>query len=746
MITIRKQKGLQTFILYVIGFILIWEWLRPLQQITEIKNLPVFLGFLVIGFVLSFLGVHWILRIIINGCYMILVINHLYYQEPLITLLKLDTIIKDFALNIGHVFRMDWLGLTNSFRTFLLFVTLDCIVFLYTFWVKKRKGIFFFVLITIIYLAILDTFFPFQADYAVIRTFIIGLAATGLAHFSKLVEQERLTVSFALIKRWPIPLVVIILVCAGVGIVIPKPGPIWPDPMPYVVTFANQEDGNMLNAKGKLHKIGYDEDDTQLGGGFIKDDTPVFTVKSPEKQYWRVETKDFYSGKGWVVSEKDNFQQIKDSEELPIYSVEPEYLGETSELEVVFMERRDHVIYPQGVNRLKFHKQNFYHYNEANEKIQIPPDNQLSSYTVQYQRPAFIIEDLKNVTASENLRKDMPDFYTRYTQLPENLPARVKELAIRLTENENNQYDKVKAIEEYLQSSRFTYKTENIPIPGKEEDYVDQFLFETMIGYCDNFSTSMAVLLRSVGIPSRWVKGYTGGTVIGSEGELTTYKITNNNAHSWVEVYFSGIGWVPFEPTNGFTNAVDFIEETETVSTENALQQERESESNVQPEEPNQQRKQQTEQQIEEQSEPNSDKETKPFTINNDWKNVKIWWVIGGMLAGIFVLLSYILRRRWLPYWVIFQYRNKNDAKSFMPAYLALLKRLEKSGVIKEEDETLNQFAKRVDEFFNNDFMSRLTEQYERYLYRNEQVDTGWGSCKPIWEELMKLAAEKKLT
>jgi transglutaminase-like putative cysteine protease len=360
---------------------------------------------------------------------------------------------------------------------------------------------------------------------------------------------------------------------------------------------------------------------------------------------------------------------------------------------------------------------------------------------VQYQRPAFIIEDLKNVTESENLRKDMPDFYSRYTQLPENLPGRVRQLAIQLTENESNQYDKVKAIEEYLQSSRFSYETENIPIPDKEEDYVDQFLFETMIGYCDNFSTSMAVLLRSVGIPSRWVKGYTGGTVIGSEGELTTYEITNNNAHSWVEVYFPGVGWVPFEPTNGFTNEVDFIEETETVSTENALQQERESESNVQPEAPNQQRKQQTEQ-----PEFNSEKESKSFTINNDWKTKKFWWVIGGILVGIVVLLSYILRRRWLPYWVIFQYRNKNDAKSFTPAYLALLKRLEKSGVIKEEDETLNQFAKRVDEFFNNDLMSRLTEQYERYLYRNEQIDTGWGSCKPNWEELMKLATGKKPT
>jgi len=735
---IRKRESLQTFILYVIGFILIWEWLHPLQQITDMKSLPVFLGFLVLCFLLSFFGVHWILKIIINVCYMILVINQFYYQEPLITLLKLDPMIKDFALNIGHVFRGDWLELTNSFRTFLLFVTLDCIVVLYTFWVKKRKDIFFFVLITIIYLAILDTFFSFQADYAVIRTFIIGLAAMGWAHFSKLVEQERLTVSFALIKRWPIPLVAMILVSAGVGIVIPKPGPIWPDPLPYVVTFANHEDVNMANAKGKLHKIGYDEDDTQLGGGFIKDDTAIFTVKSREKQYWRVETKDFYSGKGWTVSEKDNFQQIKDTEELPLYSVEPAYLGETSELEVTFMERRDHIIYPQGANRLKFEKQNFYQYNEANEKILISPDNKSSSYTVEYQRPVFIIEDLKNVEAYENLRKNMPDFYIRYTQLPENLPARVRELAIQLTENESNQYDKVKAIEEYLKSSRFSYETEDIPIPGKEEDYVDQFLFDTMIGYCDNFSTSMTVLLRSVGIPSRWVKGYTGGTEISSDGEWTTYKITNNNAHSWVEVYFPGIGWVPFEPTNGFTNAVEFIEES--VGTKNAAQQD--LKPNVEANSPNQQ----TEQQPENHSETNGDKGTKPFTINKDGNTAKIWWLISGIVIGIFVLLSYIYRRHWLSYWYIFQYRNRNDTESFMSAYLTLLKRLEKSGIIKKDDETLNQFAKKVDEFFNNDLMSRLTEQYERYLYRNEQVETGWGSYKPIWEELMKLVIGGKLT
>nr|WGD97835.1 transglutaminase-like domain-containing protein [Bacillus safensis] len=99
-----------------------------------------------------------------------------------------------------------------------------------------------------------------------------------------------------------------------------------------------------------------------------------------------------------------------------------------------------------------------------------------------------------------------------YLQLPSTLPERVKTLANSLTETKDNMYDKAKAIEDYLGSAKFSYETQNVAVPGRNEDYVDQFLFDTMIGYCDNFSTSMIVMLRSIGIPARWVKGYTSGT------------------------------------------------------------------------------------------------------------------------------------------------------------------------------------------------------------------------------------------
>ena len=120
----------------------------------------------------------------------------------------------------------------------------------------------------------------------------------------------------------------------------------------------------------------------------------------------------------------------------------------------------------------------------------------------------------------------------------------------------------MKAIERYFRRTEFTYQKWSIPYPEDEQDFVDQFLFETNRGYCDHFSTSMVVLLRSIGIEARWVKGYTSGEYIGIVNGTSMYQITNNNAHSWVEVWFEELGaWLPFEPTKGFDigTRIDYI-------------------------------------------------------------------------------------------------------------------------------------------------------------------------------------------
>ena len=110
---------------------------------------------------------------------------------------------------------------------------------------------------------------------------------------------------------------------------------------------------------------------------------------------------------------------------------------------------------------------------------------------------------------------------------------------------------------------------------------MDYFLFDSKVGYCDNFSTSMVVLLRTLGIPARWTKGFTNGLRTGTDNQGNEeYSILNSHAHSWPEVYFPGFGWLPFEPTPSFANPMGsqpVAETTETVQP--AIEQPNESEN-----------------------------------------------------------------------------------------------------------------------------------------------------------------------
>ncbi len=140
--------------------------------------------------------------------------------------------------------------------------------------------------------------------------------------------------------------------------------------------------------------------------------------------------------------------------------------------------------------------------------------------------------------------RDYPSWVTeRYLQLPPSLPERVRELSQRLTEPANNPYDTALAIEGYLRG--FTYAT-NLPIPPGNVDRVDYMLFTLRKGYSAYFSTTMVVMLRTVGIPARVATGYATGSF---DSEHGVYLVKESNAHGWVEVFFPNYGWIEFEPT-----------------------------------------------------------------------------------------------------------------------------------------------------------------------------------------------------
>jgi protein-glutamine gamma-glutamyltransferase len=114
-------------------------------------------------------------------------------------------------------------------------------------------------------------------------------------------------------------------------------------------------------------------------------------------------------------------------------------------------------------------------------------------------------------------------------------------LALDWTRGTENPYEAIKAIERRLQQDYAyaeTVPTRALPLNG--------FLFQERRGYCQQFSGVMALMLRMVGIPARVAAGFSPGSYNADSGE---FRVRDLDAHSWVEVYFTGIGWVPFDPT-----------------------------------------------------------------------------------------------------------------------------------------------------------------------------------------------------
>jgi len=130
-----------------------------------------------------------------------------------------------------------------------------------------------------------------------------------------------------------------------------------------------------------------------------------------------------------------------------------------------------------------------------------------------------------------------------YLQLPPNLDSRIPQLARQITNNAKAPFDKSIAIESHLRT-QYGYTLNLTGKPG--DDPLPHFLFETRAGHCEYFASAMAIMLRTLGIPSREVNGFLPGEYNDLGGD---YIVRASDAHSWVEVYFPDNGWQVFDPT-----------------------------------------------------------------------------------------------------------------------------------------------------------------------------------------------------
>ncbi|NDI33781.1 transglutaminase domain-containing protein [Chengkuizengella sediminis] len=474
------------------------------------------------------------------------------------------------------------------------------IYFILILWATNLKRIGLLIMITIIVFCSLDSFTVHTLWDQVAFIIFSGLLLLIINHYNHFKSKH--PKSWSEIMDYPesfvTPIIVFVSVTIIMGTMAPSFGPLLTDP--YTAWKNARQAAAMGEGEGLILEditdstSGYARNNERLGFGFEFDYSSVMEVESAQRSYWRGETRSFYNGLGWESNELENATKRLVGSSDHYLSGSDEF--NTSKLKTKEVEQSikmlNKEIYPVlfgavSINKLlSVNKEQIENISDAvmwdsNQqslywnRIEYP-----NSYTIVSDVP--VIEPNKLKEASTMIKSEV--VMNAYLQLPGTLPERVKDIALQITANEDNDYDKVKQIETYL-SETFPYNNKPDLTKGQSEDFVDRFLFEIQEGYCDYYSTAMVVMTRSLGIPARWVKGYTPGEENSEEFDSFImeqlrqrdnldefklgYTVRNSNAHSWVEVYFDGYGWIPFEPTAGFIIPEVYISDGNSITKSN---------------------------------------------------------------------------------------------------------------------------------------------------------------------------------
>ncbi|WP_078551350.1 transglutaminase TgpA family protein [Bacillus alkalicellulosilyticus] len=715
---IREQNDLgKNLLLYGLGLLLLLEWLYPLSYVTNTGYISLFVIITIGFFVITYLQIKLWLSFILKSFLIAYGLHVMFFEEKFLTSLWISHFLGDLFHNIALMFTGQFSALTDLFRSLIFFMLLAVLAYLVYYWTIQLKRVILFFTFTIVYITVIDTFTLYNANFAIIRAFFVGFLLLGLVTMYRKVERSKAeNKSHSLPTKLVSSLLILIMLSASVGFAAPKYEPQWNDPVPFVK--------NSLGMGSGLKTIGYGTNDEQLGGGFIIDDTPVFYADVPRGHYWRGESRDFYTGKGWETTTPDI---MKFQHSNLFYQFENRTV--TAKIEMADAQSFEHAFYPGELKNVE--SDGYYEVDAFTGKAETFSNNGrtqiLSDYTVEFSYPIMTSEELREIQNPNDIGLYPEEVATFYLQTPETLPDRVRELTVGIVEEYDNQYDQVRAVERYFRLAGFTYETIDVPVPEEGQDYVDQFLFETMQGYCDNFSTAMVVMLRTVGIPARWVKGFTQGERIeDEESDIPRYVISNSNAHSWVEVYFPNYGWIPFEPTQGFSYPVNLFNTGDINDMYYDMYNMEEYYR--------QQQAQETLAPIEE--------DVAPVTTTN--RNfqipiVEILLAIGGI--GVVILVSWAVflnRKRLLAVYYFLIFNKRKDEQAFGDAYDRLLWLLKKAGVAKREEETIREFAHRIDKQYAMQHMTTLTRNYERINYGNGPAVLLWNENKQIWQTIIK--------
>jgi transglutaminase-like putative cysteine protease len=281
-------------------------------------------------------------------------------------------------------------------------------------------------------------------------------------------------------------------------------------------------------------------------------DQIAFRVRASQPALWRAEAFDTYDGMRWTESDKTTEPLIAgwdgissqvppdiargDQTMVSINHVVQTFYIDTPQPNVLFAAASvSQVYFPSGGLRAD---------SSGSIRSPILLDQGLT-YSVISEVPILIPRELREFAGTK-----VPKGMQNYLELPTTLPSRVGDLATQIAAAQPTEFDRVEAVQAWLRAN--TKYNLDVPRDPPGVDAVDQFLFVTRQGFCEHIASAMAVMLRTLGIPTRLVTGYGPG----ERNPLTGYlEVKESDAHAWVEVYYPRLGWVPYDPTFGVPDA-----------------------------------------------------------------------------------------------------------------------------------------------------------------------------------------------
>ena len=595
------------------------EWLLPLTTLADEGEVVIVRWFMLLTACLLFSGcfrLPFALNTILPMVYVALVLMMIYGNGfSLAWYWDFLTIIEQDILNIVNT--GDWHNLSAKSRALVLFIGWSMLVLSVQRLVSGKKSILLFLFITIFYFILLQTYTEASILGSLYRVVAEGLLIQAWLFVFSLEYPLQA-------KRWLFGSMVIVLCCVTGAIYVSKQLHVTRSE-PYswqetIQAFSAWGDANnqTSNLNSRQRESGYSQNDVMLGAPLTLRHDPYFIAITPVPTYWRGESKDYYNGQGWQsmttsVLVTNNTAQTeqglgRDGAKTDLNQGLTKNFNKMKQANfvqrIIFINpiQNEQVIFTGGI---PLQVPTLYSDQSNREQMNIPirydamgqslisaqPSSMVKSYQsydITVAPQPIVSEELKRNEQNDENRKytqntinigEDPAWVTQhYLQLPEALPKRVATLAEQLTSSTTNRYDAVMAIKRYLeQNYRYDLKTRP---PSTKQDFVDHFLFEQKIGYCDHFSTSMVVLLRSSGIPARWVKGFAPGSLLTASSDKSSgshnsfgegsydsrYLVSYADAHSWVEVYFEGVGFVPFDPTPGYDGKTSVMNTDKLIS------------------------------------------------------------------------------------------------------------------------------------------------------------------------------------